>query len=209
MSSTTSAPLSHQQRESSELYHSDAYAWSLEQSDALRRRDFDAIDWENVIEEIESVGRTEKRIWTSKCANTITHLLKIEHARMATPEEVTGWEEEVQDFRTDMAGVIVDNPRLQNLYPEMFRAAWHQGRSKAVRDLASYDVQHNLEPDHRSARKTRDRTLPSSCPYRLHDVTAFTYDRKNALHEHDPEILPEAVRRSLDYHRSRAQQWDR
>ena len=155
------------------------------------------------------MGRTEKRIWTSKCANAIAHLLKIEHAKMATPEEVEGWEDEIQGFRRDMVSVIVDNPRLQNLYPEMFRAAWHRGRSDAVAALASYDVQHNLEPDSRSARKARRRSLPVSCPYRLHDVTAFTYDRKAAIHEHDPDVLPDAVRRSLDNHRSRSQQWDR
>lgn len=209
MSTAASAPLTRQQRKSAELYHSDPYAWSVEQSEALRKRDFAAVDWENVIEEIESVGRTEKRIWTSKCANAITHLLKIEHARLATPAEVEGCEDEVQRFRGQMVAVIVDNPRLQNLYPEMFRAAWHQGRSKAVRDLASYDVQHNLQSDHRSARKARDRSLPSSCPYRLFDVTAFTYDRKAALHEHDPDVLPAPVQRMLDYHRSRSGQWDR
>ena len=36
-----------------ELYWRDSYSWALEQADALRRRDFDAVDWENVIEEIE------------------------------------------------------------------------------------------------------------------------------------------------------------
>ena len=209
MSTAASAPLTQQQRESAELYHSDPYAWSVEQSDALRRRDFAAVDWENVIEEIESVGRTEKRIWTSKCANAITHLLKIEHARLATPAEVEGWEDEVQRFRGQMVAVIVDNPRLQNLYPEMFRAAWQQGRSEAIDALASYDVEHNLQPDKRSARKARRRSLPVPCPYQLQDVTAFTYDRKAAIHEHDPDVLPAPVQRMLDDHRSRSGQWDR
>lgn len=209
MSSTVSAPVSDKQQHARELYHSDAYAWSVEQSDALRRRDFAAVDWDNVIEEIQSVGRTEKRIWTSKCANAIEHLLKIEHAKLATPAEVEGWENEVQRFRRQMVSVIVDNPRLQNLYPEMFRAAWQQGRNAALDALASYDVEHNLEPDKRSARKARGRSLPSSCPYLLYDVTAFRYDRKATLHQHDPDVLPPSVRKSLDYSRSRSRDWGR
>ena len=209
MSTAASPPLTQQQRESAKLYHSDPYAWSVEQSDALRRRDFAAVDWENVIEEIVSVGRTEEREWTSLCANTITHLLKIEHGRMATPEEIEGWEEEVQQRRKDMAAVIVDNPRLQNLYSPLFRKAWQRGRSKAIEHLAKYDVQHNLEPDKRSARKARHLSLPRSCPYQFHDVTAFTYDRHADVHEPDPDVLPSSVRRSLDYHRSRSRQWDR
>lgn len=35
-----------------ELYLKDFYAWALEQAAAMRRRDFGAVDWENVIEEI-------------------------------------------------------------------------------------------------------------------------------------------------------------
>ena len=166
MSTAASAPLTRQQRDSAELYHSDAYAWSVEQSDALRRRDFDAIDWENVIEEIESVGRTEKRIWTSKCANTITHLLKIEHARMATPEEVDRLGRGSSGLPSPpWSGVIVDNPRLQNLYPEMFRAAWHQGRSKAVR--RSRFLRRSAQPRVRfiaQPARPADRTLPVFLP---------------------------------------------
>ena len=204
MSTAASPPLTRQQRDSAELYHSDPYAWSVEQSDALRRRDFAAVDWDNVIEEIVSVGRTEEREWTSCCASAITHLLKIEHGRMATPEEIEGWEEEVQQRRMDMAVVIVDNPRLQNLYSTLFGKAWQRGRSKAIEHLAKYDVEHNLEPDKRSARKARHLSLPRACPYQLHDVTAFTYDRKAAVHQPDPDVLPPQVRRALDHHRSRS-----
>ena len=49
------------------LYREDGYGWAIEQADALRRRDVGAIDWENVSEEIEAVGKSEKREWTSYC----------------------------------------------------------------------------------------------------------------------------------------------
>jgi hypothetical protein len=45
---------------SSELYGRDYYAWIQHQVQALRRRRIEDIDWENVAEEIEDLGRSEK-----------------------------------------------------------------------------------------------------------------------------------------------------
>ena len=56
MSSTTSE-LPTPAKTSSKLYQRDGYAWAKEQAEALRHRNLDQIDWDNVIEEIESVGR--------------------------------------------------------------------------------------------------------------------------------------------------------
>ena len=63
------------------LYFEDAWSWSREQADALRRRDLGAIDWDNLIEEVEDVGNRHADEWTSYCGNVISHLLKIEHSR--------------------------------------------------------------------------------------------------------------------------------
>lgn len=51
-----------------ELYWRDSSSWSLEQADALRRRDFDAVDWGNVKEEIEDLARSDARRLTSQYA---------------------------------------------------------------------------------------------------------------------------------------------
>ena len=80
-------------------YHSDGYTWAIEQADALRRRDFAAVDWDNVIEEIEDVGRREKNHWRSCCTRVLEHLLKIEHYREATNEVLRHWMSEIEDFR--------------------------------------------------------------------------------------------------------------
>ncbi len=41
----------------------------------MRRRDYCAIDWDNVIEEIGDVGRRGEKEWASLCKNVISHLL--------------------------------------------------------------------------------------------------------------------------------------
>jgi hypothetical protein len=42
-------------------YHHDLYAWTIAQGAALRRRAVEELDWENLAEEIEAVGRNERR----------------------------------------------------------------------------------------------------------------------------------------------------
>lgn len=53
------------------LYDEDFWSWTQEQAGALLRRDLDAIDWENLIEEIETLGRSEQHASTSYCANVV------------------------------------------------------------------------------------------------------------------------------------------
>ena len=54
------------------LYFDDVWTRSREQTDALRRRDVDAINRENVLEEIEDVGNRHADAWVSRCRNVIS-----------------------------------------------------------------------------------------------------------------------------------------
>ena len=88
-------------REAAELYVSDAYSWAMQQADALRRGDLDAVDWESVIEEIESVGRSERNSWESLCAQALEHLLAIEFWTRSTDKSLRRWAREVMRFRRE------------------------------------------------------------------------------------------------------------
>ncbi len=57
-------------------YDEDIAAWAFEQAEHLRRRNWSALDIENIAEEIESVGRAEKRELASRMSVLIAHLLK-------------------------------------------------------------------------------------------------------------------------------------
>ena len=58
------------------LYERDFYAWTQDQAEKLRGRAHNDIDWENVAEEIESVGRSQKKEIRSRLAVLMQHLLK-------------------------------------------------------------------------------------------------------------------------------------
>jgi hypothetical protein len=80
-------------------YKEDVLAWSRAQAAALRRRDagHNQLDYENLAEEIESVGLSELRSCSSQVANILEHMLKIEFVR--SPESIRGWRTEIRAFR--------------------------------------------------------------------------------------------------------------
>jgi hypothetical protein len=82
-----------------DLYHADYYAWTLAQAEALRARKAgeNALDYDNLAEEIEDLGRSEARACESLTANIIEHLLKIQFD--GDPANVPHWSVEVRAFR--------------------------------------------------------------------------------------------------------------
>lgn len=179
-----------------QLYHEDGWTWSVEQAEALRRRDYEAIDWTNVIEEIESVGRWEKSRWTSKCIHALEHLLAIEHWADATNSTLAHWTRRVINSRIRMARQISENPGLKSQYREMLDLAWRSGRPFAVMRLAKYDARKvKAKRARRTLKREWDERLPKSCPYRLEDVTAFD----PRIHQTpDDDIWPPSVARVLN-----------
>jgi Domain of unknown function DUF29 len=62
---------------SSDLYERDYYAWLQDQVRALREHRSEDVDWENVAEEIEDLGKSERRGISSHLATLVEHLLKL------------------------------------------------------------------------------------------------------------------------------------
>jgi len=63
------------------LYDTDFALWSGRQADAIRRRADNEIDWDNVAEEIESLGNNNRRELAGRISTVLVHLLKT--ARLA------------------------------------------------------------------------------------------------------------------------------
>lgn len=148
-----------------ELYWRDTYAWAMQQAEALRRRDWGAVDWDNLLEEIEDLGRSERRSWMIHCSNVIAHLLTWEHWDRGGPEPESGWSRSIRDARLSMEAILDDNPCLQTQRAEMLRRAWANGRATAVEELAGYEVGAEGGPDFQSACRRWEERLPAECPY--------------------------------------------
>ena len=61
------------------LHDSDLLAWSEEQTEILRRGDFGSLDIDNIIEELDAVGKSDQHALYSYLVVLITHLLKKEY----------------------------------------------------------------------------------------------------------------------------------
>ena len=195
MATLVPSPAIQQDGQTNGLYERDFYSWSMQQADALKRRDFNAVDWENVIEEIADLGKAQQHNWEAFCARVIEHMLKIDYYREAPEKVLEHWLQEILDFRQEMAELIDKNPGLKGQYAEMFAAAWKRGRGYACRRLAAYDEDNDPQTTWKKAFRERDRMLPAECPYRLEDVTAYNPRRDR---EPDYDVWPPSVARVLN-----------
>lgn len=92
------------------LYDRDFYAWANEQAALLRAGKLDAADIAHIAEEIESMGRTEKRELVNRLAVLLLHLLKWQHQ----PERRgTSWAATIKVQRRDLERHLKDNPSLK------------------------------------------------------------------------------------------------
>ena len=81
-----------------ELYDEDFYVWTEVQADLLRARRFEALDLANLIEEVEALGRAERKEVLSNATVIIEHLLKLQYSSATDPR--SGWIDSILEHRT-------------------------------------------------------------------------------------------------------------
>jgi hypothetical protein len=119
------------------LYDEDFVAWSQQQVDALRcaarSSSNQLLDWENLAEEIEGLGISQKSALGSQIKRIIHHLLKLEHSSARNPQR--GWENSIIDARDEIEDLLDRSPSLRReIGAEIVRQAPRAARL-VVRDL--------------------------------------------------------------------------
>jgi len=110
------------------LYDQDFATWTSETARLLRARRFDQIDIEHVAEEIEDMGKREKRELLSRLSVLILHLLKW---RYQPDKQSPGWQSTIVTQRAALERLLEDSPSLRRtiaasavkVYPEARRLA--------------------------------------------------------------------------------------
>ncbi len=127
------------------LYETDIHAWSQRQVDLLRAEEFSAVDWHHVIEEIESLGTSQRSELRNRLISLLMHLLKWQYQ----PElQSRSWNATITVQRDDLESVLNDNPRLRARLPEFISEAYPRAVKRAVSETG--------------LTKT---TFPTACPY--------------------------------------------
>ena len=92
------------------LYDQDFYAWANEQAGLLRDGRFSEADMEHIAEEIESMGKTEKRELVSRLTVLLLHLLKWQFQPLFRSRS---WRATINVQRDDLDDHLTDNPSLK------------------------------------------------------------------------------------------------
>jgi len=130
-------------------YDTDLVVWSQHQSDLLRRmaageRVNDQVDWENVAEEIESLGRSDRRELRSRVQTILVHLIKLLASPAAEPR--SGWLQTVRRERTGVRVLIKDSPSLKPIIPALIDEELPEARTNVSADLADCGEQPATDP---------------------------------------------------------------
>ncbi|WP_257252780.1 MULTISPECIES: DUF29 domain-containing protein [unclassified Endozoicomonas] len=114
-----------------DLYDTDFYSWTQRQAKLIREGRLAELDLENILEEIESMGRSDYRALQSRLEILFMHLLKWEHQ----PEKrQTGhsWERTIRVQRKQAWRILQDSPGLKHKIDVMLPVAY----KRAVEDAA-------------------------------------------------------------------------
>ena len=113
------------------LYEQDILLWVEETVSKLKAKDFESLDFENLIEEVESLGISQRKELLSCLTTLIEHLLKRIYIPM--PDNYRSWENTIREQRRQLNFVLSDAPSLKSIWLTSFDRAW-QVSLQDVRD---------------------------------------------------------------------------
>ena len=119
------------------LYEQDFLRWSTEQAETLRdlaRAGTNLpLDWENLAEEVESLGISQRKELRSRIATIIEHLLKLELSPAAEPR--AGWGDTVDRERREIEVLLEASPSLRRETPALIEIETRRGKLLVARSL--------------------------------------------------------------------------
>lgn len=136
----------------STLYDRDFYAWSQEQAGLLRAGKLTQADIENIAEEIESMGKSEKRELVSRLTILLLHLLKWQFQPL---RQGPSWRLSVVTTRDALTDHLSDNPSLRATIESSITTAYQRARRDAVLETGF-----------------PEKTFPTVCPWSFDQMMA-------------------------------------
>ena len=133
-------------------YDEDYYAWTVEQARLLRAGELSAIDAENLAEEIEDMGRSNRRELESRLIVLLAHMLKWRHQPGIRSRS---WSSTMTEQRLQIESLFSESPSLRRLAPRMLGEAYRVARVRAIGETGFADD-----------------TFPEVCPFSLEQVLA-------------------------------------
>jgi hypothetical protein len=143
------------------LYEEDFQVWIDTTIQNLKKREFESLDIENLIEELTNFGKSEKNTLKSNLMILLAHLLKLKVQFDAPDTMKMSWYNSVIEHRQRVLNNLQDTPSLKNFLPEAIEQAYPQSRKLAIKEgkLAAFGVRIPDESEY-----------PHTCPFSLEQI---------------------------------------
>ncbi len=136
-------------------YKTDFFAWTQEQSDLIRARRWSEIDVEHLAEEVEDMGKSEKRALESRLEILLMHLLKWQ---VQKDQRSNSWQRTIKDQRRRLEKQLSENPSLKAVLLEIVEDVYPSAIVAAANETGLDDEQ-----------------FPADCPYSLAQILDADY----------------------------------
>lgn len=137
------------------LYDRDYYLWLETTAQLLRERQLSQIDYENLIEELEDMGKSQKQALKSNLRVLLMHLLKWKYQ---PSRRSNSWRSTIREHRTRLEDAFSDSPTLKHYFDEVIGECYQKALDLAI--------------DETGLPRT---TFPLDCPFTNTDILNPAY----------------------------------
>jgi uncharacterized protein DUF29 len=138
-------------------YERDFYSWLMEQARHIRDGRYEALDRDNLAEEIESLGREQFNKLVSALRVLMLHMLKWDHQPSLRSRS---WVLSIEEQRLEVADVLSDNPGLKPRTGEAIARAYRRARIEAAKETGLEEA-----------------AFADTCPYSFDDIMSRVFSR--------------------------------
>ncbi len=148
-----------------ELYHKDFPLWAEINLQLLKEKAYELVDWENLLEEIEDMARSDLKACISYLAVILEHLYKwdkLRHLTWAGGEGGHSWVASVYRARERLKAYLENSPSLRSKIPQEIDKAWNFALAELRGWLEELHIKGELKKGELEKLLT---SLPNKCPY--------------------------------------------
>jgi len=116
-------------------YATDFNLWIDQTAQLLREQRWQELDLEHLIEEIEDLGKSERRGIASQLTRLLLHLLKWQYQRQRRSDS---WLDSIADARTQIELALEDSPSLKDYPAEVLEASYQRARRQAAKQTGMH-----------------------------------------------------------------------
>lgn len=127
------------------LYERDYYQWLLLTIKQLQTDKYSEVDWENLLEELDSLAKAQRRELKSRLIVLIEHLLKLAYWEREREYNARGWKNTIIEQRKEIQLLLKDSPSLKPILAEQFLECYTLAKKYTSRKT---ELDINLFPDH-------------------------------------------------------------